>query len=287
MWSAFACRCSKMGLLSAACALVLALLGPSIASAQTPAPTTTNQAQEQRKLQLEIDKLSRETSSSAEVRAWLSASTIFIALVAASLGAYQYFRDQRLASRVRVEQQFAESLGTLSDYSQTGNLASARVVWALENLKELTSLASNPDAYRRRVTDVITTGVLADANFEERPHVRLDTFCLERWPDYGRWLGEHPPERGFLLYRYQQALRVLAERKKEYFRDMDFGKKGFEVERYSTDEADYLLFTSLARGYDLHLTTLPANERITAVDAFGDAVGNRALARKMFAGGTT
>jgi hypothetical protein len=284
MRSAVASGCSNMLVLSTACALVLALLGPSLAAAQAAAPTTSHQTLEQRKLQLEIDKLSQETSLSAEVRAWLSAGTIFIALIGAGWGAYRYFRDQRRESRVRLEQQFAESLGVLSDYSQTGNLASARVVWTLENLKELTALAPDPDAYRRRVTEVITTGLLEDANFLERPHVRLDTFCLERWDDYKRWLGEHPPQRGFLLYRYQQALRALAKDKGEYFREMDYGEKGYEVEQYSNDEADYLLFTSLAQGYAGHIATLPTNERTAAVDTFGDAVGNRALARKMFAG---
>jgi hypothetical protein len=108
MRSAVASGCSNMLVLSTACALVLALLGPSLAAAQAAAPTTSHQTLEQRKLQLEIDKLSQETSLSAEVRAWLSAGTIFIALIGAGWGAYRYFRDQRRESRVRLEQQFAE-----------------------------------------------------------------------------------------------------------------------------------------------------------------------------------
>src|ERR1700733_2511060 len=78
----------------------------------------------------------RSASLGSEIRAWLTASTALIALLAAGLAAFQYIRDQRLNARVRFEQQFAEHLGVLADYSTGGNLASANVVWSLENLRE-------------------------------------------------------------------------------------------------------------------------------------------------------
>jgi hypothetical protein len=226
------------------------------------------------------------TSVGSHVRAWLSASTALIALLAAALAAYQYFRDQRLGSWLRLEQQFSQHLGTLSDYSERGNLASANVVWAIENLTELVKLAPDPAAYRSRVTEVITTGMLDDANFDDARHVRLDRMCVERWPDYSRWLIDHPTESDFLLYRYLQALRGLAKANEKYFREMDYGANGYEVPEYG-DERAYLLFLALVRGYEQHLAILSRDDRAASVDAFGMAIGNAALAKKLFTNGVS
>jgi hypothetical protein len=256
---------------------VLAFLAVVAMPARAQAPTP----QEQRKLELEIDKLTRETAASAQIRAWLPAGTIVVGVIVAAFSMYQYFGDRRRESAIRLESQFAEHLGALSDYSDDANLASARVTWALDALAELTRLAQDTEVYRSRVTQVITTGVMDDANFEDRRHVRLDALCLERWPDYRLWLEEHAADRGYILYRYRQAVRVLAERHRDYFTAMDYGEDGYVVENY-IEEADYLLFTSLARGYGRQIDSLEASERTAAVDAFGSALGNRALAQKVF-----
>ncbi|MBV9913732.1 MAG: hypothetical protein JOZ93_14205, partial [Sinobacteraceae bacterium] len=200
--------------------------------------------------------------------------------------AFQYFRDQHRASRLRLEEQFSQHLGTLTDYSQTGNLSSANVVWALTNLAELTKLSPTPAAYESRVTDVITTGMIDDADFANAQDVRADSICLARWGDYRRWLVEHPQEAAFLLYRYQQSFRKLAAANEKYFREMDYGPKGFVVAEFAEEQA-YLLFVALVKGYEQHLALSPTREQRVAIDAFGDAIRNHGLATKVFSANTT
>jgi hypothetical protein len=127
----------------------------------------------------------------------------------------------------------------------------------------------------------LTTGILSDANLEDPTHVRFDSACLERWPDYRRWLHDHPDDRDFMLYRYRQAARVVAQRHRDYFKAMDYGEQGYIVEQY-IDETDYRLFLALSDGYARHIASLPRTQCAPAIDGFGDALGNVALARKAF-----
>jgi hypothetical protein len=262
-------------------------VAPAAHVATTPAVLSSPSLKEQRKLDLEVDKLEKETSGWAEFRAWLPAGTIVAGVIAALVSIVLYFGEKRFKTRVRLEEQFNENLQAISDYSERGRSTSSRVVRALRGLEQIAPLTADPAAHIRAVTDVITAGVRHDASFESFQQARFDGLCLAGWPDYGRWLDDHPLERRFILYRYQQALRGLAARYPEHFRTMSVGTSGLVVDEFVPEEV-HLHFTALADGYRRQVERLTdASQRQEAISAFGEALNNARLACTMLENRTT
>src|SRR5215208_4521689 len=117
-----------------------------------PSPANLPTERQERKLDLEIRKLEEETSTGARVRSWLPAGSTLAALAAGAFGAYQYFRDRRRESAIRVEEQFSDNLQTIAEYVHEANYPSAGLLSALTSLKELVELTKDPQRYRSRVT---------------------------------------------------------------------------------------------------------------------------------------
>jgi hypothetical protein len=247
-------------------------------SSSLPSPATERQ---ERKLDLEIRRLEEETSTAARVRSWLPAGSIFAALAAGGFGAYQYFRDRRRESAIRVEEQFSENLRTIAEYVHENNYPSAGLLSALTSLKELVELTKDPQRYRSRVTSVIAMAASQDVDFEDPRQARFDPLCLDQWPDYGRWLSGNPPQQQFLRYRYLQALRSLATRYSRYFQGMRRLEGRTLTVNSSITEPDFLHFQQLLAGYHKHLQLQTPEARRAGVEEFGSAIGNRLLAQDL------
>jgi hypothetical protein len=131
------------------------------------------------------------------------------------------------------------------------------------------------------VTGVIQVGVRQDADFDDPHQAQFDGLCLAQWPAYRQWLEDNPEQRSFILYRYQQAFRTLAQRHPSYFRAMELHAGGYEV-NFLIPELDYRHFQALAEGYELQVIALTEPEpRASAIAALGEALGNPRLARAM------
>jgi hypothetical protein len=208
---------------------------------------------------------------------------VAVALLAGGWTVFQYFRDQRQTARLRVHEQFGANLEALARFPEPGNSTGVRVITALANLERLVPRQPDTQHLTTQVTDVIATAVRSDLDFDDLHHVQFDALCLERWPDYGGWLNTHPNERDFILYRYQQGLRVLSARDPEYFRRLRLTDTGsYVVERF-IDERQFLHFQRLVAGYQLQLRNLTSSAaRDRAAAEFGEAVGNRDLATRLF-----
>jgi hypothetical protein len=260
---------------------LLLLLAPAAAAAPPPAAPTQQQL-EQRKLQLEIHKLEEDTGAAARWRAWLPAGSAVIALIAAGFGAFQYFRDQRTARAIRVQEQYSKNLAELVQYAEPDSSTSVRAVAALVNLRQVVPLAEDSDRHRDQVTDIIAT-MVTDLDFDNADQVRFDGICLDRWPEYGRWLDSHVPERSYILYKYQRALTKLAEKHPAYFRDLRMDTDGQFVVPAFIPEQDYTHFQRLVGGYQLQLARLqPGTVRADAVNGFATSLDNQRLARDLF-----
>jgi hypothetical protein len=249
----------------------------------TPFPSTApaQDQLEQRKLELEIEKLEHDAGEAATLRAWLPVGTILVGLAAAGFGMFQYFRDQRTSTAIRVQEQYSTNLASLVQYAEPDSSTSVRAVAALVNLRQVVPLAADSGRYRDQVTDIIAT-MVHDLDFDDSSKVRFDAICLERWPEYATWLQEHPENRNYLLYKYQRALTSLREAHPQYFRQLRVSPSGFVVPDY-IEEKDYTHFRRVVAGYQRQLDTFPAGpDRQQAVTAFGTAIGNEQLARDLF-----
>jgi hypothetical protein len=273
------------GLLAAGPAAGVGILAaPAATAAPSPTPTAGPLTdQQQRKLDLEIKKLEQDTGGPTAWRQWLTAGSVAVAFLGGAWTVFQYFRDQHQTTRLRLEEQFGDNLEALARFPEPGNSTGARVITALANLQRL--VPRQPDARHltTQVTDVIATAVRSDLDFEDLHHIRFDALCLERWPDYGAWLNAHPGERDFILYRYQQGVRVLYDLDPDYYRTMRLNDSGgFIVQRF-VEEQRYLRFQRLVAGYQSQLRNLTdpaARDRASA--EFGAAIDNQALAAGLF-----
>lgn len=260
------------------------LATPAAAAAPTPAPATPPLSpDQQRKLDLEIKQLEQQTGAGAAVRSWLTAGSVAVAFLAGAWTVFQYVRDQRQSARQRVQEQFGANLESLARFPEPGNSTSARVISALANLRGLVPLAPDPAQLAAQVTGVIATAVRSDLDFEDLHHIRFDALCLGNWPEYGAWLTAHPSERDFVLYRYQQGVRVLYELDPAYYRTMRLDPRGGFIVDHFIDEQQYLRFQRLVAGYQLQLRNIadPAAHERAAVE-FGEAIENQALATALF-----
>jgi hypothetical protein len=226
----------------------------------------------------------RGQGTSSQFRAWLPVITVLAGVVAATWSVLQYFGDQRFKTRASIEERFGEGLEAISDYPESGHSTSSRVVRALAELEQLVPLSNSPEQHMNAVTDVVAVAVRHDVDFDNLQQARLDGLCLSGWPGYVRWLEQNPQERAFILYRYRQAFRALAERHETYFETMRLGPSGYLVDEYISEQ-DYLHFIALADGYRQHMARIPSGpDRDAAIAAVGDVLRNQQLANSMFTG---
>jgi hypothetical protein len=255
-------------------------VGPTPGSPSSSTSSVTER--ERRKLELEIRKLEIDTGTPARLANWLPMGTILVGVLAATIGVLQYLHDQRRQSEIRIQEQYSTNVSSLVGYVEAERSTSIRVVSALDNLKNLVPLMMDPTAQRERVTDLVATAVAEDLDFEDPRQVRFDALCLSHWPEYRAWLGTHPDTQKFILYRYRQALTVLAGTDPDYFRSLKVAPTGGFTVKQFIKEQDYLHFTWLLEGYRQHLSSLDEPQRSEAVQDFAAAVDNSRLAEDLF-----
>lgn len=249
----------------------------SVTTKLTPSPSSNLQQE------LQIKLLQQETSSEAKFQPYIPLISAAVATIAVGVGIFQYRNTRRRDYALRVEQEFATNLSYLVEYPKEDNRSNARAATALDNLKWLVDRTREPDRYRKRVTEAIIVESRDDIDFDDPRQARFDPLCLLSWPPYGKSLCEEPELQGFILYRYQQALRTLKDKDPSYFASIRLAEDGsYKVDRY-TQESWYLHFQVLVDGFKRHIELIKDSERQTkAVDQFAEALGNRALADELF-----
>ena len=245
----------------------------------SPVEQSTN-SEAKRKQDLEIKKLEQDTGNAATIRVWLPAGSAIIALAAVTFGAYQYFRDRRGERDIRIQEQFSSNLETVAGYVREENRTTARLLAALTTLKAVVELSNNKDDYCTQVTEVIVAEVRDDVDFEDEAQARFDLLCLKHWPDYGSWLKKNPTEQEFFMYRYSQAVRVFAERHREYFAGVKVDGNTLLASSY-IEERDFLHLSQLVNGYKAHLALSATANRSARITEFGAALGNASLAEDL------
>lgn len=251
---------------------------PQPVTSQPPIEQSLNQ--EERKLQLEIEKLEQDVGTLAHIRLWLPAGSAVVALAAASFGAYQYFHDKHRETDIHLQEQFSSSYAKVAEYAQQERKTSARLLAALTTLKEVVKLSRTPDDHRSKVTEVIIAEVMHDIDFRDRLQARFDLLCLEHWPDYRSWLGKHSAKQEYLMNRYIEALRALVDQYPKYFTEMSFEGNAVRPP-FLINESDFLHFQGLVNGYRAHLALCAVNVRAARIEDFGKTINNPSLARQI------
>jgi hypothetical protein len=252
------------------------------ATSQTPEQGLPNADPASRKLELELRKLEQETSTAAIARSWVPAASGAAALIAVGFGAFQYFRDRHRDREVRIQDQFATGLGQVANFVLEDRRTSAGLLAALKSLRQVVALPDAPSRSTDRVSEVIGKESLNDIDFCDPEQVRFDPTCLDEWPDYTRWLRDHPNEQSFILYRYQEAGRELARRYPDFFSRIRLSRNGEIVVPAQLPDKDFLHFQQLLRGYRLHVENQPPDARMRSIELFGEAIGNSAFADATF-----
>ena len=153
--------------------------------------------------------------------------------------------------------------------------------------KDLDALTQKDVRARQRITNVVSTAVLDECNFDTLRDVNFDVVASRHWKDYVDLIKTDSQYRSFLLYKYFQAFRHLHDENPEYFEQIqyDVSKARFDVrETGYTKEEQFLRFTTLASGFFFHLGNLDKGGREwkEAVSQFYEALRNRRLIQQLF-----
>ena len=247
-------------------------------SSPAPAPTSSSSLTsvlQLQQLRLQIKLLKQQTSLEAKLQPYIPLLSVVVALTVAGFGAYKYIRDRRRDYALRVEQEVAVNLSYLVEFPKADSSLNARAATALDNLTWLVDKTDDPLRYRQRVTEAIFVEAKDDIDFDDEKQVRFDALCLARWPAYSQFITDQADLQDFILYRYQQAFRVLKKADPVYFSTIRHTADGYHVGHY-IKESLYLHFQVLVDGYTQHLELITDPERrARAVDDFVDALGNR------------
>jgi hypothetical protein len=260
------------------------LAATSSPSATTAPSTTPSQNLEERKLQLELEKLESDTSSEARIRAWLPSGTILVGMVGAGLGYYQFRKNAGRDRDVRIESQVDANVDRLADFAGSSEKSIAGVQAALHSLNALVPLLTDGAHRRDQITEMLETITTDELDFEDYRQIKFDVIAIRSWPTYRKSLVEDKGLRTFLLYRYQQALRNLSSRHKKYVSSVRYQPDdGYTVEDYIKDEQVFLLFQRLVAGYQEYLELLGSSpERDEAIRGFAEATNNAQLTEDLF-----
>jgi hypothetical protein len=266
--------------------MIRALAVPAlvVASACLCTPSAAAQRTDElqiQKLKLEIAQLKENTDDEAT---WLRPyAPVVIAAFVAGVGVFRWRREQRLAHKLRVEEQIARNLERIVDApSETGGF-SGRAIAALRNLDAITSEPDAQDAQRARVTETLGTMIDQDLIVLDTPSkARFPAICLSHWPPYRD--GVDADRCKAILARYRRTLQGLKATNGSYLSAVRYVGGAYDAGGQSLDEADFALFRQVAAGYEAHLALLDEQSRAQEAAAFGNTLGNQDIAEQRFRG---
>lgn len=253
-----------------ATAIVVAMFLPAaIAPAATPAGSS---ALERQRLQLDIDRLERESGRSAQLQRWLPAGSALAALLVAGYGFWRYFDERKRDADKRTSEGVAHNLERLIDVPSDAGSHSARAVVALGNLNDLApaeSTEATSAQHRARVTNAVWTMIVSDLTDVRTPgDARLPVICLS-WTDFESELRATPDRVGEILDRYLATLGAIKSRSPQFLTKAERDGCRFVSSEGSLSEADARLLPEVVVGVERFFDLLPAGDaRSPWVDAF-------------------
>lgn len=233
-----------------------------------------------KKLEDEIQQLSRATGRGTRVARYIPLLTACIAVAGFIFGIVKFVSEQAQDRRIRIQSQIRTDINELllftSDESQT-------ISRALFLLQDIDALIINKSNEREDITQILAEIISKDCDFEDLRHVRLDVMAMRHWEGYEAYLIRNPAVHDFIMYKYVQALRVLHDMNPEYVEHIEYEtESGYRVAEFAK-ESFYLHFESLVRGYVLHVRLLgDPDAQMEAIELFQEAVNNRTLTQQIF-----
>lgn len=235
--------------------------------------------------QLQIEQLRQATSLTGQIKGFLPAGSAIVALIAAGWGAFVYLRDQRQARRLRTQLEITSNLNRLIDYGKEDAINSAQVVAALKSLNTLIDQSENRNQLLGDVTNVITTAVTDDIDFNDVRQVRFEALCLGNWEPYEADLRSDQDKHKYVLYRYLIALRGLRNEHSAYVTmvnwDADAKKFIHPKDMIMEPEDDFRLFQRLVQGIRSHSQLIDDSRRAELAKDFLAATANPHLTEQL------
>jgi hypothetical protein len=275
---------ATMGLASSASAAILpATLLSNRTTTVSPSPTPDIEQQ------LQIEQLRQETNWTGQLKGFLPAGSVIVALIAAGWGVFVYLRDQRQALRLRTQLEITSNLNRLTDYGKEDAISSAQIVAALKSLNTLIDQSANRNQLLDDVTNIITTAVTDDIDFNDVRQVRFEALCLGNWEPYEAHLRSKRDKHKYVLYRYLIALRSLRTEHSAYVTmvswDADTKKFTHPKKLIMEPENDFRLFQRLVEGIRSHSRLIDDDsQRAELARDFLAATANRQLTAQLLEG---
>jgi hypothetical protein len=266
---------------SSAATPTLAIALASNESAISSAPPTPTIEQ-----QLQIEQLRQETSWVGRLQGYLPAGSALAALTAVGWGVIVYLRDQRRNFQLRTQTEITNSLNRLVGHDDHKAVSSAEIISALTTLNALADQSANKQRLLNDVTNIITTAILDDIDFNDVSGVRFEDLCMRNWAPYETRLRENPGERGYILYRYLSALLKLHNTHSEYISKVSWDASNMKfihpASKLMEPENDFRLFQRLVQGIHTHSQLIEDDSRrIALAQDFQAATGNAQLTQQL------
>lgn len=203
-------------------------------------------------------------------------------------GAVVYFRDQKRARALHMEQEIASNLNQIIAYTQGEANVTAQVVSALTNLNVLAYQLENrhksTNKEKRKVaaiTNVITTAIREDIDFGNVKQLKIIRRCFNCYLPYPAYLRLDPGMCEFVIARYLDTLETLRGRNREYLARISYDRSQnvfVQSGGYGISEDDFRLFLELLVGiHDHYQLVSDASRRDEIVKSFTSIIGNEGL----------
>ncbi len=238
---------------------------------------------EVKKLCLEIEQLQAGNSTYEKALKLIPFVTALVAILGLWFAVVRFFSEQKIDRKLQIERRVSDNIEELLTFPTDDSLSGSRLLFLL---KELDSLSKYVPERRPPITVIIAELVAQDCDFNRRRDVLFNINVLRHWPDYRDYLKSNPERLTFISYKYFQALRQLHEKEPVYFETLDFQRdSGYIVgdEGY-TEEATFLLFESLVRGFAIHLSMVEQGSKrwLKSIQQFDEALQNPRLTQRLF-----
>jgi hypothetical protein len=249
----------------------------SNARAQAPQPTSSLEALQQTKLELELGELK---SKSTWFGRSLQSLPLFTALIAVIGLLWTIHQNRSIRAKdllIRDEDHIRSDLDQLLVLQDDEKSSVGKVTFLFDDLNAL--LDRNNDR-RAIVSKAIIRFIREDCNFDLLRHIYIDIEALENWPEYTVHLKNHPQDEELLIYRYIKALERLHTEQPAHFEQIEVGDSYRPTE--TTVESWDLRFLALIRGLSLHLTNTEEPQRLKSFRQELESLKNPVLIRQLF-----